>query len=146
MTDPILASLPDDANIDPPSWHESAPHADRDRSDRPVSTPSGLSAGLEGQDATQEPPDATEAALRPVYHGGCPDAGCGPECPARIYSAGVLEAIKDAATLRAERDAAEARVAELEATVARVRTLTSHLHTDTIYAGDLRAILDPPAP
>ena len=33
-------------------------------------------------------------------------------------------------------------MAELQATVARVRTLTSHLHTDTIYAGDLRAILD----
>ena len=32
----------------------------------PVSTPSGPSAGLEGQDATQETQDATEAAQRRV--------------------------------------------------------------------------------
>ena len=155
---------------DPRNWHEGQ--------NTPVSTPSGLSAGLEGQDATQEPHDATEAAqgrveryAEAIYEA---DAGRWPENAPYVPGDWDVEAraviavadqeqaelrldvehlLQDKRTLsdvvtkqRRRAEAAEARVAELEATLARVRTLTSHLHTDTIYAGDLRAILDPPAP
>ena len=190
---------------DPPSWHEVSRML-------LVSTPSGFAAGLEGQDATQEPHDATEAAqgrveryAEAIYGDGIFDAAQDDDWP-DIASAVIAVADQEQAELRqrvksltaaldmlacdcddhedwhlahavshwkvraetaeaevqrlmlakgpalfeemltavlSRAEAAEARVAELEATVARVRALTSHLHTDTIYAGDLRAILDP---
>lgn len=35
--------------------------------------------------------DLLAAMSGPNPHGGCPDAGCGPDCPARIYPRGAAE-------------------------------------------------------
>jgi hypothetical protein len=81
----------------------------------PVSTPSSLSAGLEGQDATQETQDATEAAQRRVERWA--DAlwrAC------RIVEG---EAAANAAIAVADQEQAEkdATIAELRAEVERLR-------------------------
>ena len=103
-------------------------HAHRIDQNTPVSTPSGPSAGLEGQDATQEMQDATEAAQRRVERFACtcpvPSATihfCSeqPQGFTWVEVAAASRLAEQATVRRAE--AAEARVAELEAIVAKVR-------------------------
>ena len=121
----------------------------------PVSTPSGPSAGLEGQDATQETQDATEAAqgrveryaaaIRRGYHspitewvdyaGAAVIAVADQEQAEKDATIAELRAAVERLTVdheqefqvslirRARAEAAEARVAVLEATVAELREL-----------------------
>ena len=85
----------------------------------PVSTPSGPSAGLGGQDATQETQDATEAAQERVERAGKVRARKGPVCP-ECVSGDWWENCADCDAIR-EQAEKDATIAELRAEVERLR-------------------------